>query len=80
MNRTVLPNKQSASATSYFAYWLCDKMARNDVTAIQLANYVDLERKTIMDYCAGKRYPKLDVLAKIFAFFDCDRIDTPMEV
>lgn len=78
MNRTVLPTAQSASATGYFAHWLCEQMADRNVNAIELADYVGLERKAIYDYCAGKRYPKLDVLAKIFSFFDCKTIEIPL--
>lgn len=80
MNRTVLPTVQSATATGYFAHWLCEQMADRNVNAIELAEYVGLERKTIYEYCAGKRYPKLDVLAKIFFYFDCKKIEIPMEV
>ena len=80
MNRTVLPTAQSASAAGYFAHWLCEQMAENNVNAVKLADYCGLERKTIYDYCAGKRYPKLDVLAKILFYFDCKKIEIPMEV
>lgn len=80
MNRKTLPTRQSVEAVTYFSYWLCKQMAENNVNAVKLADYCGLERKTIYDYCAGKRYPKLDVLAKIFFYFDCKKIEIPMEV
>lgn len=79
MNKQTLPTKQSASATAYFSYWLCEQMAKRDVNAVELANYCDLDRKTIYAYCAGTRYPKLDVLAKIFHYFDKKTIIIPLE-
>lgn len=78
MNRKTLPTRQSVEAVTYFSYWLCKQMAENNVNAGKLADYCGLERKTIYSYCSGKRYPKLDVLAKIFSFFDCKTIEIPL--
>ena len=78
MNRQILPNKQTVAATYYFSHWLCKQMEKNDVNAVALARYVGCERKSIYDYCAGRRYPKLDVLAKIFAYFDKSTIIIPL--
>lgn len=80
MNRVTTHNIHSASATNYFAHWLCEQMLKNKKNAVELAKYCDLERKTIYSYCSGERYPKLDVLAKIFSFFDCSEINIPLEV
>ena len=79
MNRSPYPTKQSINATNFFSYWLCHQMAENDTNAVQLANYCDLERKTIYSYCSGERYPRLDTLVKIFSFFDCKKIEIPLE-
>ena len=78
MNRQILPNQQTVAATCYFSHWLCDQMDKKNVNAVALAKYVGVERKTIYDYCAGKRYPKLDVLAKIYAYFDKSTIIIPL--
>lgn len=80
MNKRTLPTKQSVTAVLNFSYWLCNQMEARNVTATALASYCGLERKTIYSYCSGERYPKLDVLAKIFSFFDYDEINIPLEV
>lgn len=80
MNKQILPNRESATATLCFSHWLCEQMLKNKKNAVELAKYCDLERKTIYSYCSGERYPKLDVLAKIFSFFDCSEINIPLEV
>lgn len=78
MNKNILPNRQTASATMYFSDWLCEQMEKNNVNAVALARYVGCDRKTIYEYCAGRRYPKLDVLAKIYAYFDERTIIIPL--
>ena len=80
MNRTVLPTKQSATACIYFSNWLKSQMDENNVNAVQLAHAVGLERKTIMRYYAGRQYPKLDVLAKIYTYFGKRTIIIPLDV
>lgn len=78
MNKQILPNRESVTATSYFSDWLCQKMAAFDVTSVELAKYVGVDRKTIYAWCSGARYPKLDALAKIFRYFDCETIEIPL--
>lgn len=80
MNRTVIPNKHSVSAVTYFSEWLCLRMVEQNINAVALANSVGVDRKTIYAFCSGKRYPKLDVLAKIFHYLGEDKIEIPMEV
>ena len=78
MNRKMLPNQQTVAATYYFSHWLCKQMEKNNVNAVTLAKYVGVERKTIYSYCSGGRYPKLDVLAKIYTYFDKSTIIIPL--
>ena len=78
MNKQILPNRESTNATLYFSYWLCQKMAALDTSAVELAKYVGVDRKTIYAWCSGERYPRLDALAKIFRFFDCETIEIPL--
>lgn len=78
MNKSILPNRQTRAATYFFSQWLCKQMEKNNVTAVALARYVGCERKSIYDYCAGTRYPKLDVLAKIYSYFDKSTIIIPL--
>lgn len=74
-NRISLPTKESSFASCYFSNWLRNKRIENKISQAMLGVYLDIDRKSLMAYESGERVPKLDVLAKIFAFFGEDEIN-----
>ena len=74
MNKIPPQTKQSVTAVTNFSYWLADRMEKNNISAVKLGSYLGVERKTIYAWCSGARVPRLDVLAKIFFFFDEEEI------
>ena len=74
MNRIPPQTKQSVTAVTNFSYWLADRMEKNNISAVKLGSYLGIERKTFYAWCSGSRVPRLDVLAKIFFFFDEEEI------
>ncbi len=73
-NRISIPTKESSFASYYFSDWLRNKRAENKISQEKLGVYLDIDRKSLMAYESGERIPKLDVVAKIFAFFGEDEI------
>ena len=52
-------------------------MKQFDVTDASLAQYVGLERKSILKYRNGQSFPKLDLLIMIYDFFEEDAVHIP---
>lgn len=73
-NRSILPTIRTVSALQNFSDWLREKLSETHTTDTELAEAIGLERKAIIAYANRQRYPKLDVLAAIFAYFGEDRI------
>ena len=76
-NKCISPTVQTAAALKYFSAWLEQKMKKFDVTDATLAQYVGLERKSILKYRNGQSFPKLDVLVMIYDFFEEDAVYVP---
>lgn len=70
-------NIKTANALYNFTTWLTKKMDECDISDAELAQYVGVERKTILDIRLGKRFPKLDILVMIFDFFDKSSVIVP---
>ena len=73
-NRSILPTVRTVSALQNFSDWLREKLKETKTSETVLAREIGLERKTIVAIVNRQRYPKLDVLAAIFAYFGEDRI------
>ena len=69
MNKALPPTIETVNAIQEFATFLNTEMERWNISEIKLAKDIGLERKTIMAYKLGKRPPKLDVMARIYAYF-----------
>lgn len=69
MNRVITPTVHTVNATKNFSTWLTEKMAETKTSDATLAQYVGLERKSILKYRNGQSSPKLNVMAAIFAYF-----------
>jgi len=77
MNRCIPQTIQTIRAMDNFANWLSWKMSESDTTPAELAQAIGLDRKTIAGYLRRERYPKLDVLVMIYAYFGEDWIQIP---
>ena len=73
-NRSILPTIRTVSALQNFSDWLREKLKETNTSEMTLAAEIGIERKSIVAYINRQRYPKLDVLAAIFAYFGEDRI------
>ena len=69
MNKSLPPTIETVNAIQAFATFLNTEMERWNISEIKLAKDIGLERKTIMAYKLGQRPPKLDVMARIYAYF-----------
>lgn len=74
-NRSILPTVRTVSALQNFSDWLREKLSDTHTSETELASAIGIERKSIVAYINRQRYPKLDVLAAIFAYFGEDRIN-----
>lgn len=78
MNRTVTPNYASITASTWFAEYLQRKvLTKRD--ACNLAKAIGMERKAIYAYAYLERTPKLEVVAKIMAYYGEDFIKIPLK-
>ena len=69
MNKSISPTVHTVNCMKNFGSWLTEKMKETKTSDEQLAEYVDLDRKTILRYRHCETVPKLDVVAAIFAYF-----------
>lgn len=65
MNRTISHTPVVDIGCENFRRWLQRIRIENNETQGELANRVDLERKSVMAYESGKRIPQLDRVFKI---------------
>ena len=70
-------NTKTANALHNFSIWLTDHMKESDITDAELAQYIGCERKTIIEWRKGRRFPKLDQLVMCFDFFDEGWVQIP---
>ena len=68
-NRITTPTIHTINASKNFGTWLTEKMKETHTTDDKLADYVDMDRKTILRYRHNEGTPRLDLVAKIFAYF-----------
>lgn len=84
MNKNVTPSASSIAASVWFAEYLQKKLETGKTggpraeSAVKLAQAVGLDRKTIYDYAHLRRSPKLEVVAKILAFYGETSINIPL--
>ena len=79
MNKRVEPSVSSVTASEWFADYLKSKIKDDRKSAVKLAEAVGVERKAIYSYYNGERSPKLEVVAKILAFYGETEIRIPLK-
>lgn len=77
MNRLVPQDIHSINASTWFSAYLREKCVSQRET-IKLAKAVGLERKLLMNYALGRVSPKLDVVAKVMAYYGEKEIRIPI--
>lgn len=70
-------NTKTANALHNFSLWLNDNMTESDTSNAELAQYVGVERKTVIEWRHGRRFPKLNQLVMIFDYFDQGWVQIP---
>ena len=78
MNKRIEPNKATINANKFFAAWLRIAMEKNHISCEKLAKAIGLERKAILSYLNCQTSPKLETVAAIYAYFNCERIFIPI--
>lgn len=68
---------KTANALHNFSRWLQIRMTESDTTCAELAQYIGCERKTIIEWRRGRRFPKLDQLVLCFDYFDKNMVVIP---
>ena len=70
-------NTKTATALHNFSRWLTIRMANSDITDAELAEHVGVDRKTVIQWRLGRRFPKLDQLVMVFDYFDKGWVQIP---
>jgi hypothetical protein len=77
-NRVQEPTINTIIAMDNFSDWLHIEMDKKNVTCDQLAAYIGCERKTVIGWRTKTRAPKLDQMAKCYAYFGKSTIIIPI--
>ena len=77
MNKNLTQSISTVRAHDNFARWLTAKMKECDTSEIELAAAIGVERKTIIAILKKHRSPKLDLVVKIFDYFDENWVQIP---
>ena len=77
MNKTLTQSISTVRAHDNFTRWLTAKMKETDTSEIELAAAIGVERKTIIAILKKHRSPKLDLVVKIFDYFDENWVQIP---
>jgi hypothetical protein len=78
MNKIIPQSKGSAIAAGWFSEYLLKKLGQDPHAITKLCKAIGMERKSIYDYTNGVRSPKLEVVARIMAFYGDDEIRIPL--
>lgn len=77
-NRTLEPTINTVIAMDNFSDWLHIEMEKKHVTCEKLAAYIGCERKTVLSWRTKTRAPRLDQMAKCYAYFGKSTIIIPI--
>jgi len=78
MNRTITPSYASITASAWFAEYLQSKVV-NRRDFCRLAKAIGISRTSLHAYAYSYRSPKLEVVAKIMAYYGDDFIHIPLK-
>ena len=86
MNKNITPTTGTAAASIWFAEYLQAKLGglkcgphKENERTLALCKAVGIDRKTIYAYARLERSPKLEVVAKILAFYGEKEIRIPLK-
>ena len=79
MNKVTSPSSASVAASLWFAEYLQKKLEEDPGSAPKLARAIGMERKAIYSYALLRRSPKLEIVAKILAFYGENEIRIPLK-
>lgn len=79
MNTRVPPTSSTIAVTEWVSSYLTRKLGDDKANAVRLAKAIGCERKAIYAYKNGERSPKLEVLAKILAYYGETEIRIPLK-
>lgn len=79
MNKQIIQTNYTVAICQSFARWLREQMALNGFSDGSLAAEIDMDRKTVLAWRLGQRYPKLDQIARLMEIFECDSLTFEME-
>lgn len=77
MNKTPVQTIATIRAQENFVSWVLEKMEETMTTKYELAQACDVEIKTINAILNNQRSPKLDLVVKIFDYFDENWVQIP---
>ena len=77
MNRTTPQTINSVRAAEWFSEYLKEKCISKRETK-KLAAAIGIERKSLIGYAQGRVSPKLDVVAKVMAYYGEKEIRIPL--
>lgn len=70
---------ETITALMNFTDWLTRSMKESDTSTEELADFIGCERKTIIAWRQGFRYPKLDQVVKCYMFFGYSWVQIPFD-
>lgn len=76
-NKTIPQTIYTITALDNFVDWMVRSMNEAGVTNAELADYVGVERKTIISWRTKSRYPHLDQMVKVYDFFGLTWVQIP---
>ena len=77
MNRTTPQTINSVKAAEWFSEYLKEKCISKRETK-KLAAAIGIERKSLIGYAQGRVSPKLDIVAKVMAYYGEKEIRIPI--
>lgn len=74
MNHQISQTYYTIAVCQNFSRWLRAQMALGCYTDGSLATEIGMDRKTILSWRLGQRYPKLDQIARLMEIFNCSEL------
>lgn len=74
MNKQIIQTNYTVTVCQTFARWLREQMALGSWSDGSLATEIDMDRKTVLAWRLGQRYPKLDQIARLMEIFGLESL------
>lgn len=72
-------NMKTANALNNFSGWLAKQMVLTGTKDEDIAQYLGMTRKTVLEIRLGRRFPKLDQVVMIFDYFGKNNVIIPFD-